>query len=169
MISRHPHVFGDVDADTPADVDGIWDALKAKEKGAIKHESALDGVPKAFPALLRAQKLQKKAAKTGFEWTEITDVLDKLEEELAEMREAVAEGTIEQKADELGDLFFVLTNFGRLLGLSSEEALRDANNKFERRFNGMEGDLKKEDKVISALTLDQMTQLWIKQKQKEGS
>jgi ATP diphosphatase len=163
MISRHPHVFGDIDANTADDVDGIWEALKAKEKGAIKHGSALDGVPKAFPALLRAQKLQKKAAKTGFEWTHITDVLDKLEEELAEMREAVAQGTIEQKGEELGDILFVLANYARLLGLNSEEALRNTNNKFERRFRGMEQDLKKEDKVMSALTLDQMTQLWIKQ------
>jgi len=166
MIYRHPHVFGGRKAQSASDVNLIWDERKSEEKS--KHnESALDGVPKALPALLRAKKLQKKAAKTGFEWTSPDEILDKLDEELAEMRAAVKSGTIKDKAEELGDLLFVMANLGRLLDINPEEALRQTNYKFERRFKGMEDELKSKNEVMNALTLDQMTQLWVKQKQKE--
>lgn len=164
MIYRHPHVFGEQDAQSAGEVDAIWDEQKSKEKELSN--SALEGVPMSLPALLRAQKLQKKAAKTGFEWTKADDILDKLEEEIKEMREAIECGTLENKKDELGDLLFVLANLGRHLGVNAEESLRHGNNKFEKRFKGMEDDLEKQDKVLSDLTLDQMTRLWIKQKQK---
>lgn len=164
MIRRHPHVFGDQNAATPEDVNKIWDEKKSKEK---KRSSALDGVTKALPALLRAKKLQKKAAKVGFEWEKPEDVLDKLEEELAEMREALKSGTIEEKTDELGDILFVLVNFGRMLGVNAETALRQCNDKFERRFRGLELDLKAQDIKPEDASLVQMEQLWIEQKIKE--
>lgn len=122
---------------------------------------------KALPALLRAYKLQKKAAKVGFEWTDPSDVLDKLEEELGELREAVAQGTFEDKAEELGDVLFVVANLGRLLDVNPETALRECNDKFERRFRGIEGDLQKIDQPIEDASLEQMTRLWDLQKQKE--
>ncbi len=169
MIARHPHVFGDMDAGSAEDVNVIWEQRKAAEKGASGHKSALDGVTKALPALLRAEKLQNKAAKVGFEWDNVGGVLDKLEEELAEMRAALASGTIEQKTDELGDLFFVLVNFGRMLGINSETALRNCSDKFERRFKGLENDLKAKGVEMVDATLPQMEAAWDAQKLKEKS
>ncbi len=165
MISRHPHVFGDREATSAADVDKIWDEKKAKEK---RGDSALDGVTRALPALLRAFKLQNKAAKIGFEWEKPEDVLDKFEEELAEMREALKDGTIEEKTDELGDLMFLLVNFGRMLGVNGETALRECNDKFESRFRGLESDLKAENIELKDASLTQMEQKWQEQKGKEA-
>lgn len=166
MISRHPHVFGDHAAQSPEDVDTIWDERKKAEKPQHTN-SALDGVTKALPALLRAEKLQKKAAKVGFEWPGPEQVLNKLEEELAEMREALATGTLEQKTDELGDLLFVLANLARMLGINPETALRECNDKFERRFRGLEKDLKLKSIELKDASLEQMEQEWRNQKQKE--
>lgn len=169
MIHRHPHVFGDADAESASDVNVLWDERKKLEKGADKGEaSALDGVPSGFPALLRAQKLTKKAAKVGFEWDTFDDVLDKLDEEIQELRAALKSGQIIEMEEELGDMLFVLANFGRMLDVNAEEALRQTCNKFERRFKGMEGDLKANNKgQLSDASLDQMTQLWNDQKSKE--
>lgn len=167
MISRHPHVFGDQDAQNPQDVDKIWDERKKAEKGGNQDESALDGVTKGLPALLRAEKLQKKAAKVGFEWPGPEQVLDKLEEELTEMREALKNGTLEQKTDELGDLLFVLANLGRMMGINPETALRDCNNKFERRFKGLEQSLKVKSIEITDASLEEMEQAWNDEKEKE--
>ena len=166
MISRHPHVFSNKKANNAEDVDKIWDERKKAEKGA-QNKSTLDGVAKALPALLRAQKLQNKAAKVGFEWPGPTQVLDKLEEELREMREALEKGTLEEKTDELGDLLFVLANLGRMLGINPETALRNCNDKFERRFNGLENDLKAKSIPIENATLQDMEREWNNQKQKE--
>ncbi len=166
MISRHPHVFGEDRADNPEDVNNIWDKQKAQENKG-ENDSALDGVPKSFPALLRAQKLQKKAAKVGFEWPAFGDVLDKLEEEISELREAIQDGSLEKQSEEFGDMLFVLVNFARMLGVNSETALREANDKFERRFRGLEEDFKKEGKGLTDASLDQMLQMWVRQKSKE--
>ncbi len=167
MISRHPHVFGNVDAKSAADVDKIWDQKKAEEK-KVASSSALDGVTKALPALLYAQKLTKKAAKTGFEWPELSQVLDKLEEEITEMRSAIETGDLKNQEEELGDILFVLANFARMQGINPEEALRQCCNKFERRFKGMEEEFKASDTGnLETASLDQMTQMWNKQKRKE--
>ncbi len=166
MISRHPHVFGDTDAYSAEDVDKIWDERKKAEKGT-DNKSALDGVTKGLPALLRAEKLQKKAAKVGFEWPGPAQVLDKLEEELQEMREALENGSLAEKTDELGDLLFVLANLGRMMGINPETALRNCNNKFERRFKGLEEELKLKSIELTDASLEQMEQEWIKQKHKE--
>lgn len=166
MISRHPHVFGDQIAASAEDVNKIWDERK-KAESKTAQTSALDGVTKGLPALLRAQKLQKKAAKVGFEWPGPEQVLDKLEEELAEMREALSNGTLDQKTDELGDLLFVLANLGRMLDINPEEALRRCNSKFERRFKGLEEELKAKSIKLQDASLAQMEQEWVNQKNKE--
>jgi nucleoside triphosphate diphosphatase len=168
MISRHPHVFGDATAVSAEDVNAIWDKTKQAEKSDA--QSALDGVTNALPSLLKAQKIQKKAAKVGFEWPDVSYVLDKLEEEIAEMREAVKNGTIAEQTEELGDILFVLANYGRMLGINAEEALRLCTVKFERRFRGLENDLKAEGIIdLKNATLAQMTDAWNVQKIKEKS
>ncbi len=160
MITRHPHVFGDQTARNAQDVNVIWDAQKSKEKKKADGQSLLDDVPKAFPALLRAQKLQKKAAKVGFEWPEIGGVLDKLVEEITEIREAIASGNEDHIKDELGDVFFVLVNFARMSGFNAEEIMRGANEKFERRFRGVESRLQAQAKDINQASLDEMEEEW---------
>jgi len=168
MIHRHPHVFGDEEAAGAGDVEGrIWEERKAMEANKASLESVLDDVPLNLPAISRAQKLQKRAARTGFEWDHAVDVLDKFEEEIAEMREAIAGGRQEEILDELGDLFFVLTNFGRMLGQDCEESLRQCNFKFERRFKGMEQDFKTENKDFNAATIEEKERSWQDQKAKE--
>lgn len=167
MISRHPHVFGERDAQSASDVNKIWDEQKSKEQG--QNADILGGVPASFPALLRAQKLQKKAGKVGFQWTKPEQIFDKLEEELAELREACATGTLAQKQDELGDVLFVLANLGRILDINAEEALRQTNAKFIRRFNGLCDDLKKQGVEIADASLEQMQEAWNAQKKKEKS
>jgi len=168
MISRHPHVFGDTDAADSEAVNKIWDErkrLENKDKGA--NESALDGVTLGIPALLRAQKLQKKAAKVGFEWRSLDDVYRKIDEELAEFKEALEDGDPEKISDELGDILLNIVNLARMNGVNAEEALRSASNKFTRRFNGIEDDLNKENKRIEDASLDTMMHLWRMQKEKE--
>ncbi|HEY8191683.1 MAG TPA: nucleoside triphosphate pyrophosphohydrolase [Alphaproteobacteria bacterium] len=167
MIHRHPHVFGDGKAATTEDVNVLWEQRKDKESKRQKAESILDDVPTALPAIKRAQKLQNRAARVGFEWPEVSQVLDKMEEEIAEMREALAGGKKDEILDELGDLFFVLTNFGRMLGTDCEEALRHANNKFTRRFKGVEIALKTQGIKLGDATLEQMEELWVAEKKKE--
>lgn len=166
MITRHPHVFGDQNATTAQDVNAIWDERKNAEKRQ-SNKSAIDNVPLALPALLRAQKLQKKAAKTGFEWTKAEQILDKLEEELGELREACKNKTLADKQDELGDVIFVIANLARLLDVNAEEALRQTNAKFERRFKGLETDLLNRGIALTDATLDQMQDAWNDQKTKE--
>lgn len=158
MISRHPHVFGDTDAATADDVMDIWEAQKDKEK--VKN-GALDGVALGLPALLRAKKLQKKAAKTGYEWPTSEGAFAKIEEEIIEFKDAKKDI---DKEEEFGDLLFCMVNYARMEGIDSEEALRKANNKFQKRFAGMESDCAKEGVIFKDLTLDQMLALWEKQK-----
>lgn len=168
MITRHPHVFGDMDAASASDVDAIWDTQKSKEnKQKNECNSILDGVPHALPALLRAQKLQKKAAKVGFEWPDVTNVLDKLEEEIKEMREAIEVNDLKNQEEELGDILFLLANYGRMLGIKAEEAVRKCNHKFVKRFQGVEQDIKKQGLELSDASLDQMETSWNNQKAKE--
>ncbi len=171
MISRHPHVFGDKGANTADDVVEIWEQQKDKEKkdtekaGAnnAPSQSALDGVTKGLPALLRAHKLQKKAAKVGYEWPDSDGAFSKLEEEMLEFKNAVKHP---DKEEEFGDLLFCLVNFARMNGINSEEALRKANKKFIMRFSGMEKDCANDGLEFSSLSLAQMLELWEKQKKK---
>jgi MazG family protein len=168
MIHRHPHVFGDEKAASAGDVENrIWEERKDQEKKRKSLESVLDDVPLALPGIPRAQKLQKRAARVGFEWAKPADVLDKMEEEIREMREAIAKGKEEEIKDELGDLFFVLTNFGRMLGVDCEDSIRHANAKFTRRFQGIERELKARGKTFEQSNLDEMEQIWQDQKKLE--
>lgn len=172
MISRHPHVFGDKTADTPSDVITLWEDQKDKEKagkGKDGNASILDDVPLALPAIMRAQKLQKRAARVGFEWEKAVDVLDKLEEEIAELRQAIGSKKAKEIHEEIGDMMFCVVNFGRMLDVDCEQSLRDTNDKFKRRFNGIEKELKLKHKEFSDTPLEELELLWQAQKLKEGS
>lgn len=158
MISRHPHVFGDKDAATADDVMDIWEQQKDNEK---EKKGILDGVAKGLPALLRAQKLQKKAAKVGYVWQNSDDAFTKLEEEINEFKEAKDPA---HKEEEFGDLLYCLVNYARMEGIDSEEALRKANKKFETRFAGMGRDMQKDGVTFKDLSLDEMLDYWKRQK-----
>lgn len=167
MIHRHPHVFGDAVAKTGDDVlQGIWEQQKDKEKKRRDSAGVLDDVTRALPALMRAQKLQKRAARVGFEWSEAGAVLDKLEEEIAELREALAGGEQDHITEEFGDILFNWVNLGRMIGVDGETALRHCNSKFERRFKGMESDIKSKNHDMKSLTLPEWEALWAAQKAK---
>lgn len=163
MISRHPHVFGNINADTPADVKKIWEQKKEQEKQSTqdnKLKSALNDVPLALPALLRAQKLQRKAAKTGFTWPDVHSALDKIEEELRELKQAVQSGTKEQQTDEIGDVLLTVANLARMLGINAEEAARQANQKFERRFKNLEQYYKDQGVNMNTAPLEELLKAW---------
>jgi ATP diphosphatase len=171
MIRRHPHVFGDKGDGRSADEQTLaWEAMKAAERASKASDaapSALDGVARALPALLRAEKLQKRAARTGFDWTETPPIFDKLEEEIAEVKEAIASGNADAVEDEVGDLLFVVANLARRLSVDPEQALRKANAKFERRFRAMEQVSKADAVEFASLTLDEQEAYWQRVKQTE--
>jgi len=168
MISRHPHVFGGHAADTPDAVKVTWEAQKEAERKAKSNGgtvSALDGVTAALPALLRAEKLQKRAARVRFDWPEVDQVFDKLDEEVAEIREEIAEGgegggDPDRLEDEVGDLLFVAVNLARHLKVDPETALRRSNAKFERRFRAMEAALAAKGEKAEEQSLDALEELW---------
>lgn len=165
LISRHPHVFGEDDAKSAEDVMDIWQSVKDKEeKNQRPKISVLDDVPVAFPALLRTQKLSKKAAKLGFEWQKTEDVIDKIIEELNEFRAELVSGSREKQDEELGDVLFSVVQLGRRLDLDCEESLRKANNKFYNRFNGMESEIKAKNMTPDKLTPAEWEELWQFQK-----
>ena len=161
MIARHPHVFGDQSRDkTPDQQTADWEAIKAAERAGKAQSGALDGVALGLPALTRALKLQKRAARVGFDWAEAGDVLAKLTEEaqeLVEARDALEPDAIE---DELGDLLFVLVNLARHLEVDPEAALRRTNAKFTRRFGAVEEALAAVGKTPETSTLEEMDRLW---------
>lgn len=168
MIRRHPHVFGDADTRDSETQTVEWEAIKAAERaGSAKGDRVLDDVPVALPALKRAQKLQKRAARVGFDWPDAERVLDKVDEEIAEVREAIASGNAAHIAEEIGDLMFVCTNLGRKLKVDVETATRDANAKFERRFRYIEDRLDAEGRKPEDASLDEMEALWTEAKLKE--
>jgi tetrapyrrole methylase family protein/MazG family protein len=159
LIRRHPHVFGDISVRDAAEVIVNWDAIKRKEKTA-RPKSALEGVPKGLPALLRANKLQAKAAKVGFDWDDIAPVWDKVAEELAELREAQCTGDKARIEDELGDVIFAVVNLGRFLGVEAEVALNGTSNRFVRRFQLMEAAVREKGLKWRELDLAAMDELW---------
>ncbi len=159
MIRRHPHVFGDESRDKSAEQQTRdWEKVKEAERG--KAASAIDGVAIGLPAFMRAVKLQKRAARVGFDWPGTDQVLDKITEEAAELKEALAHGTKEDSVEEYGDLAFVLANLARHLEIDPEEALRLANLKFERRFKAVEVKLKAMGKSPEQSDLAEMDALW---------
>lgn len=159
LIRRHPHVFGDTSAATSDAVLKQWDAIKRTEKGT-EHEGLLHGTGTGLPALMRAQKLQKKAARVGFDWPDATPVFAKIREEAAELEEAIASGDKAHMEEELGDLLFSVVNLARKLGIESEPALAAANEKFTRRFHAMETHLRAQGHELGKLSLEQMDAAW---------
>ena len=161
MHRRHPHVFADANFETEEQLGSAWEAIKAQERNEQADMSALAGVTKGLPALMRAQKLTKKASRVGFDWPDPEGAFDKMVEEVAEVREAWASGDRDHLADELGDILFVMTNIIRKLGFESEEIMRAANNKFERRFRAMELHLGEQGHAdLTQLQLEQMEAAW---------
>lgn len=164
MVARHPHVFGNARVDTAEDQTVSWEARKAAERAAKGATPAgtLDGVARALPALLRAEKIQKRAARVGFDWEELGPVLDKIEEELDELRHELAAGTADRSrvSDELGDVLFAVANLARHCGVDPEAALRATNDKFERRFRHIEKRLGDQGRRPTDATLEEMEALW---------
>ena len=174
MIDRHPHVFGDGDAITTDGVNQTWEKIKAEEraqkaktKGQQRH-SALDGVASALPALMRAGKLTKRAARVGFDWPSTDEVFDKLHEEIGELQAELTENPDQDRIeDELGDMLFVMANLSRKLGVDPEVALRRANHKFTRRFHFIENELARDGRSAGQSDLEEMDALWNAAKQAE--
>ena len=165
LIFRHPHIFGDVKVGSTDEILSNWDDLKRKEKKQETDTSTLESVSKSLPSLIRAQKLQKKAAKVGFDWPDVSGALDKVEEELAEVRAAIGgDGDVEE---EIGDLIFAVTNVSRFVKVDSERAAEKTCNKFVRRFADMEQQAKAQGRQLSELTLEEMDALWDEAKKKE--
>ncbi len=162
LVRRHPHLFGTTETGTTEELTGAWEAAKAAERAALKPAaSELDDVPLALPALSRAAKLQKRAARVGFDWPSAAPVFDKVLEELEELRVAVAQPESRQaQQDELGDLIFTAVNLGRHLGLDAEEAVRAANAKFERRFHFIEAHLRRTGRQPTDADLAELDTLW---------
>ncbi|MDP7058218.1 MAG: nucleoside triphosphate pyrophosphohydrolase [Nitrospinaceae bacterium] len=160
MVRRHPHVFKEGPINTPDQVIERWEEIKKEEKTHSNHPSILDSVPKQLPSLLKAQKLQKKAAKEGFDWDEISDVFDKLDEEIAEFKSAVLEGKDTDIQSELGDILFVLVNIAKFKKIDAEEALRSTNNKFIKRFQHIEQEVAKQGKTLKETSLEDMEHHW---------
>lgn len=165
LIRRHPHVFGDAEARTAADVSRSWERIKAAERP--KNKGVLDGIPKSFPALLRALRTGEKAAGVGFDWTRVADVRAKVNEEWNELEEALIarERDNDSKAqahvaEELGDLLFSLANLARHLNVDPEDALRRTLDKFQRRFRYLEQKLATDDRTPSDATIDELERLW---------
>jgi nucleoside triphosphate diphosphatase len=165
MIRRHPHVFGDAAARDAAAQTTAWEAQKSAERTARAETGTLAGVPAALPALTRAAKLTSRAARVGFDWPNAESVLEKLDEETAELRAELAAADPERLKDEMGDLLFVLANLARKLNLDPEVCLRHANLKFTLRFQAMEQQAKVAGKMLTEMSLEEMEEIWRKVKQ----
>jgi len=168
MIDRHPHVFGDESQDKSAEQQTRdWEAAKARERASGGSAGVLDDVALGLPALMRAVKLQKRAARVGFDWPNANDVLEKIAEETGELVEAQSDGTPEHVKEEYGDLLFVMANLARHLSIDPEAALRDANAKFTRRFLSIEAALSDDGRRPEDSTLEEMDALWDRAKLRE--
>jgi MazG family protein len=169
LITRHPHIYaqgmgeGLKEVVTEDDVKQNWEKLKLKE-GKI---SILGGVPKSLPSMIKAIRLQEKTKTVGFEWENAQQVFEKLEEELAELKEAISTGMQDKIEDEMGDVFFSLVNFARFLQVDADKALERTNKKFIRRFTAIEEEASKQNKVLLDMNLEEMDTLWNEVKRKE--
>ncbi len=157
LIRRHPHVFEDTRADDSESVKRNWEDLKMKE---TERKSVLQGVPDTLPALIKAQRMQEKAASVGFDWQTWQQAWPKLQEEIEEFRQVAEQGSEEEKTDEFGDLLFSLVNVGRLAGLNVEDCLRMTNRKFKHRFQHIEEILEREGKALNDTSLEEMDRIW---------
>jgi len=161
LIHRHPHIYGDVEANTEEEVKANWEAIKLKEKGT---SSVLQGVPRGLPALVKAIRIGDKARGAGFDWDKPEDVWGKIKEELAEFEESQLSQNQKDIEGEFGDLLFSLINFARLSEIDPELALERTNKKFIFRFSYMEQKAKESDKSLSIMSLDEMEKLWVEAK-----
>lgn len=166
MVSRHPHVFATAQADTPAEVLRNWEQIKQVERAAKQTDttaavpSSLSGIPAALPALLQAQRMQEKASRVGFDWDNSSQALDKIEEEVAELREAIAAGNEMHTKEEFGDLMFSMADLGRLMNIDAETATRATCAKFRRRFEYVERGAAAQGRQLKDMTLEEMDVLW---------
>ena len=173
MVRRHPHIFGSTDLKTSEDVLKNWEDIKAAEKGTTSPSSPnsarslLDGVPKKIPALYRAFQMTAKASRVGFDWPALDNIIDKLEEEAAELKDARMCANQERIADEMGDLLFVVVNIARFLGVDPETALERSNRKFESRFRHIETAVKQQGRELKDASLKEMDDLWNEAKKQE--
>ena len=162
LIRRHPHVFGDAKTEDEKEVAANWEAIKMEEG----KESVLDGLPAHLPSLIKAQRMQEKAANVGFDWPQWRQVWDKLEEELGELKEVLEEDNIEKSKEEFGDLLFSLVNVGRFFDLNAEDSLRMTNNKFIKRFQYIEQQIQDSDRNMNEVSLEEMDGIWEEAKSK---
>ena len=173
LVHRHPHVFGDVDAKDSATVLRNWEQIKQMEHKKESRHSALDGVPAALPALLKAQRTQEKAARVGFDWKDAKGPMDKIEEELVELKAEIAARASAKPADsvrvkeELGDLIFAVCNLARHLGVDAESAVELTTSRFSRRFRAVEQGAKDQGRSLKEMTLEEMDVLWDEAKKGE--
>lgn len=163
LVRRHPHVFGDAEADAAFHAKQNWEQAKHKEK---QRESRLDGVPVQLPGLVRAQRLQQKASYVGFDWDKIETVWDKVHEEIGELKEAESAGVKEHMEEEIGDVLFSIVNLARFFNISAEDALRKTIQKFIRRFKQIEKELSSQGKNIQDTSLKEMDEIWNRIKSK---
>ncbi|MGB1241564.1 MAG: nucleoside triphosphate pyrophosphohydrolase [Chitinophagales bacterium] len=162
LIKRHPHVYGDVEVKDEKEVQANWEILKLKEG----RKSALEGVPKSLPALIKALRIQEKAKKVGFEWDTKEQVWEKVEEELGELKEAIEEKNQAHIEEEYGDVLFSLVNYARFIDVDPENALELTNKKFIKRFTQMEQIAQKQGNLLSDMTLQEMDAIWNEVKKK---
>jgi len=160
LIRRHPHVFAKSEVNDAEGVVKQWEAIKHEEKNGGGDGHYLAGLPTALPALMRAQKAQKKAARVDFDWTQLSDVVAKVDEELGETKEAIAGGDSAEIADEIGDLLFAVVNLARKSGLDAEETLQTATEKFVARFNRVEDELRSQGKRLGDVKLEELDEIW---------
>lgn len=170
LVRRHPHVFGTTEVADSDEVVVNWEAIKNAEAGKESRKSRLDGIPTTYPALLRAKKLQVRAAKDGFDWPSHEPVWEKLAEETREVHEAIAEGDADHLEEEIGDLLFVAVNLARKLNVDPEIALQRANRKFDSRYRRMEAMVEAQGRKLSDLDLEAQDKLWdaAKREEREG-
>ena len=157
LVRRHPHVFGEAQADTTFHAKQNWEAAKHEEKN---RKSRLDGVPVTLPALIRAQRLQQKASYAGFDWDKVEEVWAKIHEEIQELKEAQSNSSKNHIEEEIGDVLFAVVNLARFLDIPAEDALRKTNKKFTTRFAQVEEELKKRGKNVEDLSLEEMVEIW---------
>lgn len=165
MVARHPHVFGIAECKTPDDVLRQWEVVKKRE--GKRRDSILDGVPRALSSLLRAHRLQKRAAQIGFDWEKVDDVLEKVDEEMRELKEAMKSGSKEEIEDELGDVLFMLVNLSRFIGVNPEDAHRKTISKFIHRFRFIERKAAEKGRQLTEMSLEEMDGLWEEAKDEE--
>ena len=168
MVRRHPHVFGNSKVKNVGEIKANWQDIKMQEEGKrYRNESILDGIPRSLPALLRAEKVTRRASKVGFDWPDMTGVLDKIEEELDEFRKALESGRQNAVKEEIGDILFSLVNLSRFANVDPDGALRSSTKKFTNRFNYIENKLKEQGRTLSDASLEEMDILWEQSKTDE--